>query len=74
MWALSLAMICGLSFSRRYSLSFGVMLDEEPLAVGMELPVELDDLAADGEHPAGKVQIAGCRFREFRTALGCYIF
>ncbi len=62
--ALSFAMICGLSLSRRYSLSFvlGVGLDEEPLAVRMKLPVDFDDLAAHGEHPGGRVEIPDPEF------------
>ena len=68
MCALSLATIWGLSFSRRYSFVLGVTLDQEPLAVGMELPVEFDDLAADGEHPAGKVQIGDPQFSQIAPA------
>jgi hypothetical protein len=45
-------------------LVVGVVLDEEPLAVGMELTVELDDLPGDREHPASNVQIAGPEFRQ----------
>ena len=34
----------------------------------MELPVEFDDLAADGEHPAAEVQVAGPQLGQFAPA------
>jgi hypothetical protein len=54
-WARSLAVICVLSLKRRYSLSLGVGLHEEPAALWMELGVDLDDRPADRQHPGGEL-------------------
>ncbi|HUK73290.1 MAG TPA: hypothetical protein VLW50_31830, partial [Streptosporangiaceae bacterium] len=39
-------------------LVLGVGLDQEPLPAGVELRVELDDRAADGEYTGGGVDVA----------------
>jgi hypothetical protein len=44
-----------LSLKRRYSLSLGVGLHEEPAALWMELGVDLDDRPADRQHPGGEL-------------------
>src|SRR6185312_10874397 len=49
-------------------LVLGVMLDEEPLAVGVEFSVELDDLAAHGQHPGSRVEIPDPQFGQLAPA------
>ena len=45
-----------------------VVPDEEPPAVGMELPVEFDDLPAHRQHPVSEVQVADPQFGQFTPA------
>ena len=47
---------------------FGVVLDQEPAAGGVELRDQLDRDPADGEHPHPRVQIGRSEFDEFGPA------
>jgi hypothetical protein len=49
-------------------LALRVRLDVEPTAVGVELRVQHHDRAADGQDPAGSVQITAARLGQFAPA------
>jgi hypothetical protein len=49
-------------------LILGVVPDKEPLAVGMKLTIEFDDLPADGHHPGDEIEIIDAEFGQFAPA------
>jgi hypothetical protein len=47
---------------------FGVVLDQEPAALGMELRHQLEDHSRHGEHPAEGVDVERAQFAQFAPA------